>query len=214
MVTRGRIEFVQRSITCFLNQTYQNRELVIVEDKTNHLEEFIAARQDPRIRYESVRQANVTLGELRNRSLEMASGEFVAVWDDDDWYHPSRLAIQFRHLLHSRADVCMLSRESFAWPERELYVYSNHRLWKHSSLASKAAFARYPALRVGEDTEQIIQMLKNGAKLCMLNAPDLYIYCVHDSNISETWLLEAAFEQATAQLTAGQRALVESRLLM
>ena len=212
MVTVGRLELVRRAVQCFLNQTYENKELVIVEHGTFHLREYILAMNDERIRYESAQREDITLGELRNRSIELARGELIAPWDDDDWYHPSRLAVQFACLMRSGADVCMLSRETFVWPDRELYVYSNHRLWKHSSLARKTAFALYPALKGGEDTEQIISTIRDGARLCMINAPDLYIYTVHGSNFSDMWMLEGTFGQATAPLTAKQRRVAEGRL--
>lgn len=34
----------------------------------------------------------MTLGERRNFAIELASGEFIAHFDADDWYHPSYLA--------------------------------------------------------------------------------------------------------------------------
>ena len=39
------------------------------------------------------------LGTLRNRSLEEATGDFMAQWDDDDWYHPERIERQARVLM-------------------------------------------------------------------------------------------------------------------
>jgi glycosyltransferase involved in cell wall biosynthesis len=36
-------------------------------------------------------QSKLTLGELRNISVREADGEYVCVWDDDNWYGSNRL---------------------------------------------------------------------------------------------------------------------------
>jgi glycosyltransferase involved in cell wall biosynthesis len=37
-----------------------------------------------------------SLGALRNYSVEMARGDIVVQWDDDDWYHKRRIEVQFQ----------------------------------------------------------------------------------------------------------------------
>jgi glycosyltransferase involved in cell wall biosynthesis len=45
----------------------------------------------------------LTLGALRNISLESARSEIICQWDDDDYSHPGRLAIQVRHMIAEAA---------------------------------------------------------------------------------------------------------------
>jgi glycosyltransferase involved in cell wall biosynthesis len=36
------------------------------------------------------------LGDLRNLSIEAASGDWCMTWDDDDWHHPTRMENQMK----------------------------------------------------------------------------------------------------------------------
>src|SRR5262245_35460859 len=38
----------------------------------------------------------------------MARGDYIATWDDDDWYHPYRLEAQIRVALETGSEVCWL----------------------------------------------------------------------------------------------------------
>jgi glycosyltransferase involved in cell wall biosynthesis len=47
---------------------------------------------DSRVKFFVVkREPGRTLGSLRNLDIEMAQGEYVCQWDDDDWYHAGRI---------------------------------------------------------------------------------------------------------------------------
>lgn len=109
MVTANRKHLMRRAISCFNKQSYPNKELVIVDDGTQNLDnvlnhvpgdELVYVKLDP--------SEDNTLGKLRNISLEKASGDFFAQWDDDDWYHPDRLSVQI-DTLNQGFDACCLS---------------------------------------------------------------------------------------------------------
>lgn len=80
------------SIQSFLGQTYEPRELVIVNTGQPLLTTALAA--DKRLREHCLRQGDKRLGDLRNDGLCLAQGEWIAQWDDDDWFHPARLEYQ------------------------------------------------------------------------------------------------------------------------
>ena len=84
-----------------LRQTYQNIEIVIVDDSSSDSTLDIVndiALSEPRI---SVFQNSCNLGvaATRNRILELATGEFVAFFDDDDESLPERLERQLDRIL-------------------------------------------------------------------------------------------------------------------
>lgn len=86
MPTANRRRFVARSISLWQRQTYEDRELCILDDGEDAIEDLVP-KNDPRIRYERL-SSRVVLGEKRNLLCEMSTGEVIAHWDDDDWYHP------------------------------------------------------------------------------------------------------------------------------
>jgi glycosyltransferase involved in cell wall biosynthesis len=112
MVTRARLERAKRGIDCFASQTYPHRELLIVSDGLDELEPlraYVEHRHLENVRVISVPRDSRSLGALRNISLAEASGEYVCQWDDDDLYHPQRLAIQAERMLASGCDASFLS---------------------------------------------------------------------------------------------------------
>ncbi|AQZ66246.1 glycosyl transferase, family 2 [[Actinomadura] parvosata subsp. kistnae] len=57
--------------------------------------------------------AAVPFGEVLNRAAALASGDYLAKWDDDDWYGPRHLADLFMAMSYSAADVVGTTAEFF-----------------------------------------------------------------------------------------------------
>ncbi|MFI7697692.1 glycosyltransferase family 2 protein [Nonomuraea sp. NPDC049480] len=57
--------------------------------------------------------ASVPFGEVLNRAAALASGDYLAKWDDDDWYGPRHLADLFMALTYAGADVVGTTAEFF-----------------------------------------------------------------------------------------------------
>ena len=73
-------------------------ELLIVDDaSTDTTPDALEKLDDPRVKVVRNPQ-NLGPYVSRNRALEMASGEFIAIADADDWSHPDRLSYQVERL--------------------------------------------------------------------------------------------------------------------
>lgn len=83
---------IQRSISSVLNQTYQNFELILINDAStdNSLEE-IHKLTDERIRLFQRTEPGPGGYAARNLGIEKANGEWVAFLDADDEWHPHHL---------------------------------------------------------------------------------------------------------------------------
>jgi hypothetical protein len=211
MVTKGRC-LAKRAVRCFVNQSYLNKELVIVTDAESLVDLTLF---DLDIQWVAVCPLNrgQTLGELRNLAISQASGTHVMQWDDDDWYHPDRIKIQMAALDYSGAAVCFLSRWTLAWPSLSMYFISKVRLWEGSMLAKKTALLAYPARRVGEDTELVGQLLQKQITICRLDQPHLYVYIYHGENTyPESHFLNSIFNEYTGILNADEAAELSHRL--
>ena len=95
MPTWNRRLFVPAAIDSFLKQTYENRELVILDDGEEEIKDLIP--DDLRIRYFFEDHRRIT-GDKRNRINELAAGELICHWDDDDWSAPTRIEDQVRRI--------------------------------------------------------------------------------------------------------------------
>lgn len=104
--------YVGTAIASVLAQTFQNFELIIVDDgSTDGSARQIAQFQDARIRL--LRQENLGLSAARNTGLRAARGEFVALLDGDDCWHPEKLAQHVSHLKTAPHVGVSYSRSAF-----------------------------------------------------------------------------------------------------
>jgi glycosyltransferase involved in cell wall biosynthesis len=93
--TYGREPFLPLLVECFRSQTCSRLELVVLDDSPAP-SAFLAseAERDPRIRYlRAAGQPRATNGAKRGKLLAEARGEYVAYFDDDDYYAPEYLAV-------------------------------------------------------------------------------------------------------------------------
>jgi glycosyltransferase involved in cell wall biosynthesis len=199
MVTRDRAALAACSIDCFRRQTWPHRELVIVDDgQDDALPSLVRALGDPRIRLLRLSSQGLPLGTLRNRAVAEARGELVCQWDDDDLFHPERIALQVAALEHLEADACVLERETLWWPHLGRVAWSAPRLWESSLLARKAVLPAYRALRRGEDTP-VMDALARDHSVAVLDEPRLQVYVIHGANTFPAAHFERFWQTATAR---------------
>jgi len=109
MVTKpGREHLATRAITAFSQASWDDKELVIASDgDPSHVAQLtgthLLAGAPVRV---ILAESGATLGHLRNRCLEEATGEFVIQWDDDDYYHPLRIPVQIAPMIDNPAAAC------------------------------------------------------------------------------------------------------------
>ncbi len=104
-------EHIFTSIRSILAQTYQNFEVLVIDDASPlRFDEILqrVAALDPRVRV--LRQSvNGGTYRIRNRALDEANGELITFQDSDDWMHPQRLEIQVGQLLSKPANIANIS---------------------------------------------------------------------------------------------------------
>ena len=81
--TRDRCEYLADSLNSVLAQTFQDFELIVVDDgSTDETQAVVERFTDPRVRY--LRQEPAGISAARNRAADLSQGHFTAVHDDDD----------------------------------------------------------------------------------------------------------------------------------
>ncbi|HBR15685.1 MAG TPA: hypothetical protein DD723_09160 [Candidatus Omnitrophica bacterium] len=97
--TYNRSDFIGRAIESVLKQTFQDYEIIIVDDgSTDETREIVLwlSKVNDKIKY--FYQPNKGVSAARNRGLEEAKGEFIAFLDSDDSWAPEKLALQVKIL--------------------------------------------------------------------------------------------------------------------
>ncbi|PJJ58991.1 glycosyltransferase family 2 protein [Hymenobacter chitinivorans] len=98
--------YIQETLRSLLRQTYQDFEIVVVNDRsTDRTAERIAELNDPRIRLVT-NKVNLGRAGTDNYGMTLVRGELVAKMDGDDLCHPERLARQVAFLdAHPEVDI-------------------------------------------------------------------------------------------------------------
>jgi glycosyltransferase involved in cell wall biosynthesis len=185
MPTRNRRKFVPLAIQMFLRQDYEPKELVILDDGEDRIEDLIPA--DDRFRY--IRMAGTfLLGAKRNLGASIARGGILMHWDDDDWQAPSRIRDMAATLEQTGADLCGMNpihfydtRSGLAW----LYQFpAEERFWvAGTSFCYRRSFwegNRFAEISVGEDS-QFLWAAPRGKMMAMPDA-HLQVAILHDGN--------------------------------
>lgn len=106
--TYNRAHCVLDAIQCALDQNYQSYEVIVVNDgSTDNTADVLASLGD-KIRV--VTKANGGLSSARNAGIAQATGRWIAFLDDDDWWHPDKLA-QMISMGDARPDIVAMSSD-------------------------------------------------------------------------------------------------------
>jgi glycosyltransferase involved in cell wall biosynthesis len=198
MVTKDRAELAAQAIAHYHNQTYPNKELVIVaqgEDNTT-LKQYVQT-----LGYSSVTLVEVSptisLASIRNLSVGIARGEFICQWDDDDFHHPARIATHMQHMSNAMASAYSQHLKYFDY-SKELYWidWSKEQLFWATMLCGAIMFRKdayrhfksmlYPEFSVQQHKEEDLNVLKKLIKLgtvVPLLTGHQYIYRFHGKNV-------------------------------
>ena len=197
---------LKRSIESIINQTYDNWELIIIDDgSTDESLEILKkySKQDKRIKIFC--QDNQGPGIARNNGIKKCSGDYIAFIDSDDYYELNFLELVNDKNLEKMQDVIFIgdvkeysNGKKFGGYIFEKYENSSHdellRLqmmgtipWGgvlkivKSSIVKKCSYSN---IKVGEELIYSINVIKKSKEIAFVNQA-LYHY-VHNENGQHT----------------------------
>lgn len=89
-------KYISQAIESVLNQTYQNFELIVVNDGSTDRTEKVIKKYFNRISY--IYQTNKGVAAARNVGISASKGEYIAFLDSDDIWLPEKLELQVDYL--------------------------------------------------------------------------------------------------------------------
>ena len=177
---------VKDAINYFNKQTYKNKELILVTETSNknvgYLKEVAASNDN--IYFKETKE-DITLGDLRNISVEEANGEYIIQWDDDDIHQNQRIEVMYEALVaQPDRKACFL--KTFMIHDKITDKTTLSKYWggvEGSIIAVKNSMPRYESLSKGEDTPVRDYFLRRGVGM-IIDRPEIYTYVIHGNN---TW---------------------------
>ncbi|MGD9712907.1 MAG: glycosyltransferase, partial [Thermomicrobiales bacterium] len=138
---------VEEAIESFLRQDYPNKELILLNDTPG--QELVC--DAPGVMVVNVAERYPTLGEKRNALVQLAKGELLAVWDDDDISLPWRLSQSVEKMgnLEYYCDHLAWYQES-QWFSTDVHVLTGgpHAIYRRDAFDEVGG---YPPINYGID---------------------------------------------------------------
>lgn len=204
---RGHV--IEKAIRSILGQTYQNFEILVVDDGSRDDTESIVAslsKEESRIRY-FCHDTNRGAQAARNTGAKAAQGEWIAFLDSDDSFTPNSLEVR---MLVARSEgvkvvnsKCLVLRKdesmtAYGTPQLNGYIYRN-LLTNYGPLFSGLLIAKEALEKVGYLDEQIISYQDWDTVIRLAKyypfgfvAEPTFIYdCRSDDTISQNMVREA-----------------------
>lgn len=124
MATYNRAKYIVESLKSIQNQTYESWECLIIDDgATDNTKEIIDSILTEDKRFQFLQRPDSYKKGLpgsRNYGLDLAQGDYIIFFDDDDIAHPQNLEICVKELSNSNISFCRYIREVF----KENFDYS------------------------------------------------------------------------------------------
>ena len=126
--TFNRANLIIKAIESVLNQTYQNFELIIVDNhSTDNTNEIVNSFKDKRIKYFKYNNKNI-IAKSRNYGIKKSIGKYIAFLDSDDWWKKNKLEISILHL--EKGYDLTYHKLSISYASRKTFIKRNIYSWQ------------------------------------------------------------------------------------
>ena len=125
--TYNRSNFLRRAIISVLNQSYQNVEVIVVDDNGIGLQQEATKSIIKDFKNVKLVAYSTNMGACfaRNQGAEVANGEFLMFLDDDDYYFEHKVLKQIDFMLENDLEACLCAMKRLDALENEIFSIEN-----------------------------------------------------------------------------------------
>lgn len=140
--THNRSGLLMRAIRSVLRQTFENYELIVVDDHSDdNTYQDVISFSDDRIRYMLNKRSTGACG-ARNTGIYSAKGTWIAFLDDDDLWLSDKLRLQYEKIINLRKTVGLICTDYAIYKGKtKKIVFIKNR--SHGWLNDKILFGEY-----------------------------------------------------------------------
>ena len=199
-VYKTKPQFLKEAISSIISQSYKDFELIIVDDcPEDSRENIVSQYSDQRIRYYK-NEHNLGISASRNKLLDLACGEYLAVFDHDNISDVRRLELEAGYL-DKHPDVGVVSSQVEFFPGYRVtafpsdnYSIKQHLVFEncvpHTALMLRSSVLREHGIRYESDyspCEDFMLCLRLMRYTMFYNFPDILVKCrFYPENVSNT----------------------------
>jgi glycosyltransferase involved in cell wall biosynthesis len=201
--------YLRRCIDSLINQTYENLEIILVDDGSTDGSRKICneyAKKDTRIKV--IHKINGGISDARNTGLKISSGEYIGFVDSDDYVDTDMYELLYNNLCASGAGIAEcrynivknkskpvhtgspMTVEVFdtLGSLRELIISRKFKTTVWNKLYKKSVIDNvyFPLNKINEDVPWTFRVFTNAKKLISIDSVK-YHYCFNDNSCSTSF---------------------------
>jgi len=206
--------YLGRCIDSILNQSYNNLELILVNDASTDGSKDICDRYKEK--HENVKvihrpKSGGSASKARNDGLNMATGNYVAFVDSDDWIHPKMVETLLKVLTENKTkvaecDIYETDHYEIITLSEDLkqHITIENRLDAFKRIINSQRFSvcvrlyeydlikdiRFPENVISEDVYFTLELIKRLDNLVRIDLPLYYYYMTPNSVTRKTYSLK------------------------
>lgn len=112
--TYNRVSTIEKSVRSVMNQTYQNLEIIVVDDGSTDGTDAVMnslIKEDSRIRFIANDSGSHGPSQARNYGVKAAAGDLISFNDSDDEFRPDKTKAQVDAMINNQADFCFCTKK-------------------------------------------------------------------------------------------------------
>ena len=225
--TKNRPQLLNRAINSIINQTYQNWELLIINDSES---EVLINFSDSRIQLAKNSNKPGANG-ARNTGINLATGRYIAYLDDDDTWESGKLLKQVKIMESQNAILCYTGKKIIYQKNNKSqikYSYNSTKLFPKLGLqfhnyigTTSTVMIKSSILKEEVKFDENIQSLQDFdlfLRLAELGSfvgiPEFLVNYYFDGNIAHTSFEKIAFIKSAWQIFNKQKGIYRITILL
>ncbi|UOR13792.1 glycosyltransferase family 2 protein [Halobacillus amylolyticus] len=125
-------KYIHRCVNSILKQTYENLEIILVNDGSpDQCGEIAEGYKQSDSRVKVFHKENGGLSDARNHGMKQVTGEFTMFVDSDDWLEPYAIEKMVHHSLAFKADVI---QSAFYYAHEDYLLFDQRHYTKNGDL--------------------------------------------------------------------------------
>lgn len=209
--------FLERCITSLVNQTFENIEIILVNDgSTDNSLSICEHYKEIDSRIVVINQQNQGLSAARNAGINIARGRYICFVDSDDWVNEKYLEILYKDIDNNDAEISIIDKqivyegqedcEFDITEENKVKIYDKYEaietMLKGNWIATWDKMydiklfddIRFPVGRNNEDYAILIYLFEQCEKIVYRNVK-LYYYFQRQGSITKSELNKHSFDE-------------------
>ncbi len=194
-------KYLTEMIDSVLNQTYSDWQLCLADgsdEQHNYVGEYIKTLNDARISYKKL-ESNMGISNNTNECIDLANGDYIALFDHDDVLHPSALFEVMKAICHTKADFIYTDEVAFMKNRISDIIaynykpdYSPDTLRSYNYICHFSVFSRELLNKVGrfnekydgsQDYDLILRLTEKAENIVHIQKA-LYFWRAHETSVA------------------------------